>query len=223
MEKIKDIVISNFTTLFSLLLLTGISLFLLMIRLKLTHSFFLLFLVWNLFLAAIPYGISFYLTHIKQLPKWKMIVVFFIWLLFLPNAPYILTDFIHLAHLKSNFKILDVVLILSFALTGLYFYVLSMKTMKNVLRSYLSKKHLNILFFCIPFLCGFGIYLGRFLRWNSWDIIQNPLGLLKDLFEIMIMPHNHALAWGTTLSFGIGLWFLYRFFKKFLSTSENLV
>ncbi len=72
------------------------SIVLLIIRMKLTNSFFYLFLVLNLFLAVILFTITTYLASIPKLNKFKIVVWFGVWLLFLPNAPYIVTDLIHL-------------------------------------------------------------------------------------------------------------------------------
>ncbi len=214
METLKSFLFNRFRTVFLVVSITGLSLFLLMIRLKLTHSFFLLFLVWNLFLAAIPFFITFYLSSKEHLKKWPFAICFFLWLLFLPNAPYIITDFIHLQHLKANMVVLDFLLISSCALSGLLFYLVSLTDMEIFLRRFSTEKRTKVMMLVIPFLCGFGIYLGRFLRWNSWDILQNPSGLMQNIFHIIFHPTQHMGAWLVTFSFGIGLNFTYGLFKK---------
>ncbi|WP_366140809.1 DUF1361 domain-containing protein [uncultured Algibacter sp.] len=108
MNTIKQLLVNRFK-IFSLLTVgMAFSLFLLMIRMKLTHSFFLLFLVWNLFLAVIPFAISSYLISLPKLHKFKFILCFGIWLLFLPNAPYIITDLLHLKVSTNSLLWLDI-------------------------------------------------------------------------------------------------------------------
>ncbi|MDC8004442.1 DUF1361 domain-containing protein [Aureisphaera galaxeae] len=221
MKKIKHYFMERFELLFPIFAITGISLFLLMVRLKFTLSFFYLFLVWNLFLAWIPFLISSYLSH-KPPKKIGLLLWSGLWLLFLPNAPYILTDFVHLNHPNSH-PIFDGFMLAVFSIAGIICYLFSLLDMEALWRIHFPNKIVRITIFLLPFFTGFGIYLGRFLRWNSWDIIQNPFALLRDIFDIVIAPQNNVLAWGTTLSFGFGLWVLYGFFKKNLSPTKKLV
>jgi len=78
----------------------------------------------------------------------------------------------------------------------------------------LLKKHLNAKFVVIIsavflFIASFGIYLGRYLRWNSWDIISNPFGLFSDIFERLVNPFNYRGAWGMTIMMGLFLNMMY--------------
>ncbi|WP_461305054.1 DUF1361 domain-containing protein [Aureisphaera sp.] len=219
MKKIKQFFITRFELLFPILAFSSISLFVLMLRLKFTLSFFYLFLVWNLFLAWIPFMISTYLSH-KNPNRTAVILGSGIWLVFLPNAPYILTDFLHLNHPNSH-PIFDGFMLAIFTIAGMICYVYSLRDMELLWRSHFSKRMIRLVLVLLPFLTGFGIYLGRFLRWNSWDIIQNPRGLMNDIFNIIIYPFDHLLAWVTTLAFGLGLLILYGFFKKTFSPLKN--
>ncbi|MEM7187288.1 MAG: DUF1361 domain-containing protein [Bacteroidota bacterium] len=225
MEKIKAHIFNHFNELF---LATGgvaLCLFLLMVRVKITHSFFLFFLVWNLFLAAMPFAITLFLGSRKKLSWFWFYVVFAIWLLFLPNAPYIITDLIHLQRTEANMGLLDIVLILAFASCGLLFYFLSLRDMEQLLLPRLARWKRKLLVGSVPFMIGFGIYLGRFERWNSWDVLQQPRTLLGNSWELLAHPSEHRLAWLCTFFFGIALgctyWFLKRcdFFTP--STPEN--
>ena len=128
----------------------------------------------------------------------------FLWLLFLPNAPYIVTDFIHLQHSEAILSY-DIMMISCFAISGLYFYVISLQKMRQALAPITSEGFRKLLFWTIPFLVGFGIYLGRFLRWNSWDILQQPDALLKDIVSQFLYPKEHVLTWLITLGFGFVL------------------
>jgi uncharacterized membrane protein len=139
---------------------------------------------------------------------------FALWLLFLPNAPYIITDFIHLQHLKSNILWLDAILIGVYAFSGLLFYFISVQDMEELLQRHYHPKKVKYLLWMLPFLVGFGIYLGRFLRWNSWDIIQRPQNLLQDMVGILTYPMEHQGVWLVTLLFGFGLTIGYQMFKR---------
>ncbi|QNJ98208.1 DUF1361 domain-containing protein [Constantimarinum furrinae] len=215
MNALKYIIFNRFKILALLFLGIFGSIALLALRMELTQSFFLLFMTWNLFLAILPYLISLWLNNTNQ-PKLIMGLVFITWLLFLPNAPYIVTDIIHLRLTQPEMLWLDSILIISFALTGLFLYVLSLSEMEKVLKRHLSNGFSKLVLLCIPFLCGFGIFLGRTLRWNSWDILQQPNQLLKDVLRIIFFPSQNTDAYLFIIGFGILLLFMNLIFKKFI-------
>ena len=219
MNNIKHLIFRNFKTVSILTLCCLVSVFLLMVRLKITESFFLLFLVWNLFLAVIPFGISFYVRQQKKLKKWQLIGWSCVWILFLPNAPYIVTDLIHLQLSDGLIVLVDLVVISSFAIAGLLFYLVSVRDMELLFQQNFSKKLRIVFFSVLPFLCGFGIYLGRFLRFNSWDILQDPTSLVVTVAKIILFPASHGLAWGITIGFGGLLWLGQRLLKPVLIAS----
>ena len=195
MNHVKSYFFDRFNT-FSLLFLSStIALLLLMMRVKFTHSFYLMFMVWNLFLAFIPFAITAYLNfRLTPLTNWKLILCTGIWILFLPNAPYMITDLIHLFGYKSIFW-LDSILILTFAINGLIFYFISVRDMKKFLKQYTAAFWRRTFFTCLPLLIAFGVYIGRFQRWNSWDIITNPGGLLVDMSGLLLNPVQNKHAW----------------------------
>ncbi len=210
MDYLKQLLFSRFKT-FSLVSLSMLlSVVLLMIRMKLNQSFFFSFLIWNLFLAVIPFAITTYLLSTPKLNKFSLLLWFGVWLLFLPNAPYIITDLLHLKKGSYHLLWLDILVVTSFALNGLLLFYLSLLDMKEIIANYINMKYLNIIYVFIPFLSGFGVYLGRFLRYNSWEIIQNPINLLNDILDIVINPNLHFEAWLFTFIFGsflvIGFW-----------------
>ena len=210
MNTIKTLIFTRFK-IFSLLSISMLlSMVLLIIRMKLTHSFFYLFLVWNLFLAVIPFTITTYLVSIPKLNKIGLVVWFSVWLLFLPNAPYIITDLLHLKISPNHLLWLDVLVVSSFALNGLLMFLLSLLDMETLLNQFLKREKTNYMIICILFLSGFGVYLGRFLRYNSWEILQNPSDLFNDIFNIILHPNQHFEAWLFTFLFGaflsIGFW-----------------
>jgi uncharacterized membrane protein len=184
-------------------------------RLYYTGSKLFLFLNWNLFLAFIPWFFSSLLIIYPILQKKKLLVflVLGIWLLFFPNAPYILTD---LFHLKRNLVMpiwFDLLLILSFAWTGLMYGFISLWNIEKVLKVYFNNKWVTFVATSLLFVGSFGIYLGRYLRWNSWDIIQQPLELVYDIGDHVISPFKHPTAWGMTIFMGVFLNIIYWSFK----------
>ncbi|MFI8380286.1 DUF1361 domain-containing protein [Leeuwenhoekiella sp. NPDC079379] len=195
---------------------------LLMIRLKITRDFFGLFLVWNLFLASIPLGIVWLLKEQKTLIKNNFIVAlaFGIWLLFLPNSPYILTDLIHLSYSNPSWFYYDSILIISFAITGLYFGFLSIYELKMIFRKKFNLSVLNTGIIAVLYLSALGIYLGRILRFNSWDILANPTVLFKTLLQFVLSPVENSEVWLFTFIFGTLLTVLYFISERFLKLSE---
>jgi uncharacterized membrane protein len=177
---------------------------------KLNKSFFFLFLIWNVFLAIIPYTLTIYLSTKPNLSKLKLGFWFLVWLVFLPNAPYIVTDLIHIRIGNNAFLWLDILVILSFAMTGLLLFYLSILDMQKLVVSKFKRIPIVTSTILILFLCGFGVYLGRFLRYNSWEIISNPQILISDVFNIFFSPFHNSEAWLFTLGFGgflvVGYW-----------------
>ncbi|PHR11102.1 MAG: hypothetical protein COA40_12275 [Aequorivita sp.] len=216
MKTLKTILFSRFNVLFPLFVLVVLSIFLLTIRLKITHSFFYLFLAWNLFLAMIPFLISSYLISAKLLKKPVLYLVLTVWLLFLPNAPYLLTDFIHLRLSPLEWIGYDSLMLTVFSVTGLCFYIVSVKEMKQFLFAFFNQKTVLVFLAVLPFLVSFGMYLGRVLRWNSWDILHNPVSLFVDVFEIITDPVANYSAWTFTLSLGLVIKFASWFFENFI-------
>ncbi|MDY8138572.1 DUF1361 domain-containing protein [Aquimarina sp. 2201CG5-10] len=187
------------------------SILLLFTRIIKTDSGFFLFLVWNLFLACIPYAITMILSFrkINNLLFWTG---FIIWLAFLPNSPYILTDLQHIRLSTLQSVWFDVLLILSFAINGLIIGFVSLKMMQKLLVQRFSKTVTDLITYLILLLCGFGIYLGRILRWNSWDILQHPLDILADIAKRILFPIQHLNTWAFTIGFGGFLIITYRLF-----------
>jgi uncharacterized membrane protein len=180
-----------------------------------------LFLNWNLFLAFIPWALSSLLIIYPKLQEKKLAVITLLgtWLLFFPNAPYILTDLFHLKHVVSMPMWFDLLLILSFAWVGLLFGFMSLWDIEKILKRYLIKSRLKGLLryrFSVPifssvllFVGSFGIYLGRYLRWNSWDIIAEPFALIYDIGDRFVNPFEHPRTWGVTLLMGLFLNLVY--------------
>ena len=158
------------------------------------------FLFWNLALAAAP---LFFSILVLLQRRFSLQLLFgCLWLLFLPNAPYVFTDLLHLRELESGPLWLDVLMLSSCAATALSLGYASM----HQIHALFIAAHRPVLGWTIAvsgmFLCGFGIYLGRFLRWRSIDIFQNPASIFFDILERLTNPLVHYRAWGVTLGFG---------------------
>lgn len=174
-----------------------------------------LFLNWNLFLAFIPWLFSSILMIYPRFRKSRLILfgLLISWLLFFPNAPYILTDLFHL-RLQSTMPVwFDLVLILSFAWVGLLFGFLSLWDIEKLLMTRIKKKLIPLVSFSLLFLGSFGIYIGRYLRWNSWDIVSQPFSLASDIGDRIVNPFQHPRTWGMTILMFIFLSIVYWSFK----------
>lgn len=170
-----------------------------------------LFLNWNLFLAFIPWLISAFFVQNPRFQRSKILVTLLIaaWLLLFPNAPYLLTDLLHLKQRQSIPLWFDLILILSFAWTGLMYGIFSLMDIEVFMERWLQKRQIVFLIIGLLFLCSFGIYLGRYLRWNSWDVIQAPSELILDMMDRVINPVAHSRTWSFTLLMGIFLNFAF--------------
>lgn len=152
------------------------------------------FLVWNLFLAWIPYACSLLIAryHQRQSGRWWLLIVpSALWLLFLPNAPYIVTDLWHLEWFGERKPVplwYDLAMIVSFAWTGIFLAVASLNTMQSIVRDYLGGALSWLFVLGAIGACGIGVYLGRFLNWNSWDVFFQPRTVLSDALTRFAHP-----------------------------------
>jgi uncharacterized membrane protein len=179
-----------------------------------------LFLNWNLFLAFLPWLFSSIIIVKKLNQKFYLIILIISWIIFFPNSPYILTDLFHLNKYGSAPIWFDLVVILSFAWTGLIYGFISLMDMELLLKKYLTEKFVNISTIILLFISAFGIYLGRYLRWNSWDVFRDPVGLSGDILDRFVNPYNHPRTWQMTLLMGVLLNMMY-FSIKLLKDKKN--
>lgn len=147
--------------------------------------------LWNLFLAWVPLlaAVRCYWLHFKDpAARWRLGLWTVIWLLFLPNSPYLFTDLIHLTARNATVYWVDLLLLLSIAWTGFMAGVLSLQLMHSVIETRAGRLAgwTAVLSACA--LSGFGIYLGRVLRWNSWDVLTNPYSLMSDVVSQIRNP-----------------------------------
>jgi uncharacterized membrane protein len=220
---------------------------LVVLRMIHAHSLLFVFMIWNLFLAYVPYALSNWLSRrldrtpldrplttpslslpITRRPLFLMAVCL-VWLLFVPNAFYMLTDLYHLSDNRSPRipEWYDLALIFSFAWNGLLLGVLSVRQMERLLESrrlasgiFGRRRRVPLRFpggvFVYPVigLCALGVYTGRYLRYNSWDILSYPFQLIGDMAGMIIHPLHNQPAWSMILCYTILLSFIYTMLKK---------
>ena len=169
------------------------------------------FLIWNLFLAWIPFIISYFTYTLSFRRRWIYVVipmVAFLWLIFFPNAPYILTDFQHLAYNAGELPVwYDVMMLIWFAFTGLMLGMVSLFLMQEIIRREFGRWIGWAFVGAVAALSSAGVYMGRFLRWNSWDILRNPTAIALYSFERAQDPSLRSI--GFIGLFGTFFLFLY--------------
>ena len=170
------------------------------------------FLAWNLFLAWLPLALAL-LAHERfqqaAAGDWRFAGLAGAWLLFFPNAPYIFTDLIHLTAGFSGHFWVDLVLILSCALTGLVLGFVSLYLMQGLVKRMLGGAASWLFIAGVAGLSGFGVWLGRFLRFNSWDVLCRPAELCSGLGFWVANPLGHRASLAFPALFGIFLFITY--------------
>jgi uncharacterized membrane protein len=155
---------------------------------RLTYAF----LVFNLALAWIPLALAAAVDSFDEWPtragRTLTGAAGAAWLVFFPNAPYLMTDLMHLRVQNNRLLWLDLTALQAFAWTGLFLGFVSLALVQQVVARRVGRA-LSWLFACAMIgASAFGIYLGRFRRWNSWDVVFNPAGLLQDAASTLVHP-----------------------------------
>ena len=185
------------------------------IRVLYTKELLFLSLIWNLFLAFVPLAVT---TLLVEKSSWKgnnvrFSLVFVIWLFFIPNSFYIITDLFHLEQRMNVPLWYDLALIFSFAWNGLLLGILSVRQMEKIVQSKWSLPE-HVFVYPVMFLNAFGIYLGRYLRYNSWDIVSNPLDLADDVVNLFFHPLRNRFEWSMIFCFSIFMTLFYLTVKR---------
>ena len=192
------------------------------VRIDRTGSGYYRFLLGNLFLACVPLFFSTVLrvTHRLRLHWAIMAGLAGLWLLFLPNAPYILTDILHLTRTSEAPVWYDLALLLSCAGTGLLVGYLSLVDVQGIVARRFTPI-IGWIFALVSLgLSGFAMYLGRFLRWNSWDVLFTPT-LVLELTGALLHPLDHMRPLAVTLVFGVIFTLGYITFRTILLTESD--
>jgi uncharacterized membrane protein len=155
-------------------------------------------LIWNLFLAWIP----FMLAYFAHAVSWRRATLFliipiiaFLWLIFFPNAPYMLTDLQDLSRRAAGAPLwYDVIIVVWASWTGMLLGVISLYLMQDIIIRTFGRIIGWLFVFVISFLSSFGVYIGRFVRLNSWDILQNPAETAQQVLGVVIDPSRRLAA-----------------------------
>jgi uncharacterized membrane protein len=182
------------------------------------------YLIWNLFLAWIPFALAVFVYD-----RWRrrgagltLFALGMLWLLFFPNAPYIATDFVHLERGSPAPYWYDAVTIAAFAWMGVLLGFASLHLMQTVVRQWRGELAGWIFAAVAISLGSLGIYLGRFLRLNSWDAVEHPSVLPRILHAVARDPFAYQEAIAVTLLFTFALMFAYFLLYSFAALSLEL-
>jgi len=181
-------------------------------RIAVTHHLRYGLLVWNLILAWLP--LIFAMLAREQFKRdlkgnWRFAGAAGAWLLFFPNAPYIFTDIIHLHVGSFRHYWVDLTLILIFALTGLVLGFLSLYLMHALARQVWGGLRSWLFVLAVTALSGFGIYLGRVLRFNSWDVLVKPVKLIQGVSSWAGNPLADSSTWAFPVLYAVFLFLAY--------------
>lgn len=170
-------------------------------------------LVFNLGLAWIPFAAAVlaYLTRRNRITFFLVMpVCTLVWLIFFPNAPYLLTDFQHLAATEGNAPLwFDVILMIWFAWTGLLLGVASLYLIHEIVADLFNPFIGWVFAISMTIMSSIGVYLGRFLRWNSWDLLRDPMLIAKDMYGIVRHPISNLPTYVFTILFTLLFLFIY--------------
>ncbi len=174
-------------------------------------------LIWNLFLAWIPFALAYfaYILSWRRRSIYIVIPIFiFLWLIFFPNAPYILTDLQHLGQTSVNSSLwdsnnvpiwYDVILLIWFSWTGMLLGIISLNLMQEIIRREFGRGFGWIFVLIVSGLSSAGVYVGRFIRLNSWDILKDPTSTVANLWDWLSDPSLRSFGF-------IGLYTLFFIF-----------
>jgi len=167
----------------SMILATCLCAALLILRIAHSHTSVYLNLLWNLFLAWLPLLSSLIVYNLykkRSFLSWVVIMAStLVWLLFFPNAFYLVTDVMHLKQPRVDAPYwYDLIVVVAFAWTGCFLGMISLFLMQVLVRKMAGAVASWIFAIGVLSISGFGVYLGYFLRWNSWDVFVNPARLL---------------------------------------------
>jgi uncharacterized membrane protein len=194
-------------------------------RVERTGSEQFLFMIWNMFLACIPLFASRLLqvAHVRKIPDAWQLLLLVVWLLFLPNAPYVITDLIHLQpNLTMRLYWYDMALLLSCGAVGVMLGYASTLDVHRIVEERFGQRVGWAMAVATLLLSGFAIYLGRVLRWNSWDVVTNPGELFVTILDHVINPYMYLHVWAFSGLCGLGLLFGY-LSLHWLTTSQPAV
>ncbi len=203
-----------------LLLISGICCLMLVRRLVAAGNLQYSFLAWNLFLAWVPLLIMLALQNYQPTFVNKSLFVgtgLLFWLLFLPNAPYLITDLMHLRYRLGVPLWYDSLMVFSFAMVGMYTGMYSLLLAHRIINELFSPTWGWTFMIGSLGLTGFGVYLGRFSRWNSWDLFVRPHHLVMDIVRQVFNPQAIKLS----VAFALVMILFYFVFLSFIQLAKH--
>jgi uncharacterized membrane protein len=204
--------------------LSGLVAGLVAFRFAYSHSFEDVPCLWNLFLAWIPFGLALliYDRHRQGARLVQLLALGLLWLLFFPNAPYIVTDIKYLGDMTGKTFWFEGLLIGTAAVTGLLLGFISLYLIQAIVRRVTGARYAWLFVFVALALSSVGVYLGRVLRWNSWDVFVRPGSLLAELARVLVDPLAHPRPIAITILFTSFLLASYAIFYSLARTSSLL-
>lgn len=193
-------------------LIAAVCVCLLTTRILTSESLRFTFLYWNLFLAFIPLPLA-WILH-KRISRygwwhWKQALLTVAWVGFLPNSFYLITDLIHL---RPNYEadfLFDITMLTSFIVAGLVYGYASVYLVHSQLLLRFRERSVYSILAILFLAVSFAICLGRYTRWNTWDILLQPAGLLFDVSDRVINADDHLQTYQTTIILFLVLLALY--------------
>lgn len=170
-------------------------------RVFVTHGLGYTFLAWNLFLAWVPFALAKGLEALakKSVHRAYIVAVALAWLLFLPNAPYLATDVMHLRHAVGAPLWFDAIMLVTFGWVGIALGVESLSIVAKLVADRAGIVKARVFVVLVALATGYGIYLGRFVRLNSWDVAANPGWVVREVAAPVVHPIATMRAWNVTL------------------------
>lgn len=187
------------------------------VRVVVTGQLMYLWLVWNLFLAFVPLGIVWlYRRHGYGQKLWKRLLLAVAWLAFLPNAPYLITDlkypFYATLQLQAPGLLLGWVITLPVAILGMWWYLRSIRYFEEELDAVgLDDNLRSTIIAGVTCATALGVWMGRDLRLNSWEILTNPIGVVSSTWSYLLQPASIELVFVTS----VVLWGGWRFYRRY--------
>lgn len=180
----------------------------------------------NLLLAWIPLVLAFAICwelDRTRPRRWLVAAIFALWLLFYPNAPYIVTDLVHLKTKPPLPRWFDYTFMMAHAITGLFLGYLSLAVLHERVRLHAGKLAGWSFVAAMLGAASLGVYVGRFFRWNSWDVLVRPGKPARDLGRFF---HSDTLLqlfffWSTFFSLLIVVYVVFHAFSQLRSPQES--
>jgi uncharacterized membrane protein len=163
------------------------------------------FLAWNLFLAWLPLLFAAATLRLRRGRRTRAAAIpaGLLWLAFFPNAPYIVTDYVHVRIEGTDHLALDLTMLTAAAAAGMVLALGSLRIVHDVVRRRLGDAAGFAFVGAVATASAIGVYLGRVLRWNSWQLFSHPDEVARDVLARIADPQAHGRAVGGTVVFAL--------------------